>query len=684
MNKSTESEWVFLDPNFGRFKAADDLFRQYAQRLQRWLHGSRDTLSLLQARSDFIKLGDQIRREIWPTLKAAGLLLGDLVEQGWDVRIRENSVQVLSPQLSGVSPQHEKDHIRRQELIKRNAQLRTPSVQVFIRSMERKRLFKNQFVSIFSLMRDGRELASSLESASLKANGNGHTFLNVIQPYLQFVDNKSRCSYTGIKLGDIWRYFRHTWANQYNSVPGRTMMILVRDAAAPFHPVIGLAALSSPIIQMNERDRWIGWLTETFLDELCQKPTLEKAKWLVEIVDTAIDELYISDFIKDDLLTRKDLEQPSDIVINRLLEEGAAQRNAHHRFTDRNHHDALKRNTDPESQKGWEIKAKTHLFRSKRAIALAEYLRARIILNEYLDSKPTIEGLQKMLQTPDGKKVVSRIVRKAKADRVGIAMADISVCGAVAPYNQILGGKLVSMLVTSPEVVSQYKRRYKDAHSEIASSMAGRPIVRPSNLVLLGTTSLYGANSSQYNRIKIPAEYVGGELGDSLEYIRLGKSESFGTSHYSKETIDALVALVNHRKGGQRVNSIFGEGASPKLRKVREGIETLGVDSEALLKHGRKRIIYGIPLVKNLKEYLLGIQKRPQYIISPNTPNAAQHICEWWMLRWMKMRIQNANVIQAISQHTHIEPISHGARVTLIMDVDHHAISSEESAYDLR
>jgi hypothetical protein len=30
---------------------------------------------------------------------------------------------------------------------------------------------------------------------------------------------------------DIWRYFRHTWTYQYTSVPGRTMMFLVRDQA---------------------------------------------------------------------------------------------------------------------------------------------------------------------------------------------------------------------------------------------------------------------------------------------------------------------------------------------------------------------------------------------------------------------------------------------------------------------
>ncbi|MGZ5889512.1 MAG: Druantia anti-phage system protein DruA [Hyphomicrobium sp.] len=42
----------------------------------------------------------------------------------------------------------------------------------------------------------------------------------------------------------------------------------------------------------------------------------------------------------------------------------------------------------------------------------------------------------------------------------GIAVADITVCGAVQPYNAILGGKLVAMLAASPEIVLEYRRRY--------------------------------------------------------------------------------------------------------------------------------------------------------------------------------------------------------------------------------
>jgi hypothetical protein len=44
-------------------------------------------------------------------------------------------------------------------------------------------------------------------------------------------------------------------------------------------------------------------------------------------------------------------------------------------------------------------------------------------------------------------------MRQAKASRVGTTIADLTVCGAVPPYNEILGGKLVAAMIGSPEVV---------------------------------------------------------------------------------------------------------------------------------------------------------------------------------------------------------------------------------------
>ena len=42
------------------------------------------------------------------------------------------------------------------------------------------------------------------------------------------------------------------------------MPVFIRDAAAKYHPIIGIAALTSPVVQLRERDKWIGWSPELF------------------------------------------------------------------------------------------------------------------------------------------------------------------------------------------------------------------------------------------------------------------------------------------------------------------------------------------------------------------------------------------------------------------------------------
>jgi hypothetical protein len=69
-----------------------------------------------------------------------------------------------------------------------------------------------------------------------------------------------------------------------------------------------------------------------------------------------------------------------------------------------------------------------------------------------------------------------------KKTRIGSNMADILVCGAVPPYREMLGGKLVAMMMASPRVIRDYEQRYGGQPSEITSRLAGRPVVWPAAL----------------------------------------------------------------------------------------------------------------------------------------------------------------------------------------------------------
>lgn len=600
-------------------------------------------------------------------LDAATRVLCDLARQRWRVRVRDREVEVCQPEELLGDPQAEKQRVRRQELLKRDEQLEQPAVAKFVRDMERQRLHRDRFVSVFSLMRDGRDLAVALGKVrELSGQPRRDALRDVIDPYLSFVAEDVRCEFTGIRLQDIWRYFRHTWSNQYTSTPGRTVTVLVRDRAAPMHPVIGIAAIGSPVVQIKQRDIWIGWHPDAFFENATDSPSPKLGQWLRRVVTTAIGEIFTDDLIAEDIVQLAELRNPSPRTLARLHEYASQQRKFHHRFVRAQEHkgnSALRHGLN--KGKHWITMAQTHLFRSKRALALAEMLRAQLAIDRHLGPTPTSAQVAALLADRDGKRAALKLLRKAKADRVGIAMADITVCGAVPPYNAILGGKLVAMLCAGPEMVEAYRERYQKAESEIASSMAARPIVRPAQLVFLGTTSLYGVCSSQYNRVRVPAERLGGHADAEIRYRELGRSRAFGTSQYSSSTVEALVKLVHHSNGGQRVNSIFGEGVSPKLRKVRDGLDALRFPADHLLRHGRRRIVYGVTLIRNTREFLLGLDDTPDYLFSLSGARATATISEWWRERWLSRRIEQDPVLEEVKTHTLVRPVRHGARVEL-------------------
>ncbi len=311
----------------------------------------------------------------------------------------------------------------------------------------------------------------------------------------------------------------------------------------------------------------------------------------------------------------------------------------------------------------WVDRATTDLFRSKRAAALAETLEIVTLLGAYL-SPPTAEGLAKAFSDSKARAQMRRVVRRARGERVGTVIADLTVCGAVAPYNALVAGKLVGALAVSPTVLAAYRSKYARP-SEIASAMAGRPILREPRLSFIGTTSLYGTGSSQYNRLFWPAEVMGGKRENRMGFHELGRSRSFGTSHFSSETVEALVRLSALRGSLVRVNNLFGEGVSPRLRKVRLGIAALGWPANDLLRHGRERILYGVPLVENLRDYSLGLDEKPEYLLNPELPEADARVADWWFERWCRRRVARQDVLESMRTHSLVRPVRHGARVPL-------------------
>ena len=158
--------------------------------------------------------------------------------------------------------------------------------------------------------------------------------------------------------------------------------------------------------------------------------------------------------------------------------------------------------------------------------------------------------------------------------------------GALPPYNDILGGKLVTLLMTSNTVRDCFKAKY----SGKKTIMRGR--VLPANLLFITTTGAYG-KSSVYNRLK----FNGAPVSQFIGY-----TQGCGTFHIPNALYEDLLEYLESR--GVDTNRGFGNGPSRKLRLIDEALNLLGFTNGVT--HGIKRALYLFPLAKNLSEVING------------------------------------------------------------------------------
>lgn len=571
-------------------------------------------------------------------------LLRDLLLQGWIAGADDDGIFILPPLVTaaGDDPSDTKSELRDSFKFVLADQLLSDSVTSFIARMEKR--------GISTLFADGPELASRLGSI-----GKDGDVADAIRPVLQLISVDECDAETGLRLQDIWRYARLQWSIPYQQTPGRNLHYLIRDAAGPGQPVIGIAALGNAILGLSQRDDALGWSSAALARRLRSATTGERRKLVRHLVDfmrAERDRVYSADLgirrLRPETAIARlaEIEQMADSARRADLRRAGDERTAEYNLI-RDAHDLVEQ--DRADDVRWTAIAKTQLYRRKRAANLADTIRTVAVFDDAgIYEHP--ERLLDLIHTEDGRRAVDTTLRRIKQQAVAENVMEIITCGAVAPYNQILGGKLVAMLMASPQVVRDVKDRYDGKVSLIASGMAGRAIRRQPALSLLTTSSLYAVGSAQYNRVRIPGGLVGS--AGEIRYERVGTTDSFGTVQFASDTIESLVAVARLANSKQRiVNNLFGEGMSPKLRSLRMGLDGLGLQPDEYLRHHSPRLLYAVPLATNTLDVLLGLTRRPKYILpAKNPPATTDEIAKHWYERWAKARLARPEVLPRLRE----------------------------------
>lgn len=209
-----------------------------------------------------------------------------------------------------------------------------------------------------------------------------------------------------------------------------------------------------------------------------------------------------------------------------------------------------------------------------------------------------------------------QIPNDRKVNLVNLTM-DAYTLGALPPYNDLLGGKLVVLAAASRDIRKDYERRYKGRSTVMLKQ------VLPASLIAVTTLSAFG-RSSIYNRVS-----KGKDGEQNLWAARsLGRCEGWGTLHFS-DTLYAKMKIFHKQLLPDKPVINFGTGPRIRLQVTKYVLKCLGLP-ETLLRHNIKREVFVISHVANLEVILGGSRKKPIYNDQPFNELAAfwkQHYC---------------------------------------------------------
>ncbi len=180
--------------------------------------------------------------------------------------------------------------------------------------------------------------------------------------------------------------------------------------------------------------------------------------------------------------------------------------------------------------------------------------------------------------------------------------------GALPPYNEILGGKMVALSSTSEEICTTYRNKYSNRVTEI-----NERVIEP-DLLFITTTSAFG-KSSIYNRLKYHNELVAKSLG---------YTKGSGTFHIPESLYKEIKVYL--QSNGTDTSTTFGHGPSRKLKLLDIAFSKLNLRNYTF--HNIKREYFIFPLISNLKE-VIHESESPDYL-----NRSLAEMTDFWKKRW--------------------------------------------------
>ncbi len=198
-----------------------------------------------------------------------------------------------------------------------------------------------------------------------------------------------------------------------------------------------------------------------------------------------------------------------------------------------------------------------------------------------------------------------------------VNIMDAYVLGALPPYNQLLGGKLVASLVRAQEIYRDFRKQYGSTEGIISQKK------KRARLLAVTTSSSLG-RSSVYNRLK---------LGGVPYFKPIGYTGGWGHFHIPDKLFGDLrdyLRDIGHKYADRHR---FGEGPNWRLRTTRAALEALGFRDD-MMRHGIRREVFISFLAENGAELLKTGKGKPDL----STLLSVRDVAELALQRWVVPR----------------------------------------------
>lgn len=196
-----------------------------------------------------------------------------------------------------------------------------------------------------------------------------------------------------------------------------------------------------------------------------------------------------------------------------------------------------------------------------------------------------------------------------------VNIMDAFVAGAIAPYNMLLGGKLVAAAARTTEVRDFFEKRYSQSTGIISGES------KRAQLAAITTTSALG-KSSVYNRLS---------LGKHLEYRSLGYTQGWGHFHVPDRVFMLMRQVLRVHKHRYAEGHQYGEGPNWRLRTMRAALTALGM-SPNTLQHGVKREVFVCHVADNAIDLLRGTAAKADYSSLGSLLNVTSAALNRWVI----------------------------------------------------